>query len=77
MNLNDLSKPLIISKFLQLHLSGYLSPLTRVSPIAGLWYLLEHHMLVLFESIQSYINQLEFDSIIGLSVFARIWTADS
>ena len=51
-------------------LSGYFSQPTRMSPIAGSQYLLEHHMhmLELFESTQYYINQLEFDYKIGLSV---------
>ena len=53
----------------QLQLGGYLSPPSRVPPIAGLQYLLEHHMLVLFESTHSYINQLEFDFIIVLPRF--------
>ena len=44
--------------------------------IAGLWYLLEHHTLVIFESTQSFINQLEFDQIIGLFVNTGIWTSD-
>ena len=38
-----------------LSIGVYISLTTR------LWYLLEHHMLVLFESTESYINQLEFD----------------
>ena len=33
-------------------LDGYLSPPTRVPPIAALQHLLEHHLLVLFESTQ-------------------------
>ena len=37
---------------------------------------LEHHTLVLLESTQSYIDQLEFHYEIGLSVYARIWTDD-
>ena len=45
-------------------------------PVAGLQYLLEHHMLVLFESTQSYINGLAFDYIIGLSVYAEILTTE-
>ena len=36
---------------------------------------LEHHTLVSFDSSQSYINQLEFDYTIGLSVYAGICTA--
>ena len=61
---------------IQLHLSGFLSLPTRMWPIAaaGLQYLLEQHMLV---STQSYIYQLEYDYIIGLSVYARIWTANA
>ena len=43
----------------QLQLGGYFSPPTRVPSIARWQYLLEHHMLVLFESTQSNINQLE------------------
>ena len=58
-SLDDSSKPLII---LNVH---------RASPIFGrLQYLLEHHTLALFESTQSYINQLEFGYIIGLSLNA-------
>ena len=55
---------------LQLHLGGYFSPPTRVPPITGLQYLLEHHRLVFFEWTQPFINQMEFDYIylIGLSV---------
>ena len=56
------------------NLCGYLSPPTRMTPIAGLQYLLEQNTLVLFESTQTYIKQLEFDYIIGLSVHARILT---
>ena len=55
------------------NLSGYLSPPTRALPIAGLQYLLEYYKLVLFELTQSYLHQLEFDYIIGLSVYAWIW----
>ena len=62
----------MVPEFLQLHLEGYLSPPTRVPPIAGLCYLQEHHMLALFESTQSYINYLEFDYITSLSVYAGI-----
>ena len=43
---------------LQIHISGYFLPPTRMPPIAGLQYLLEHHTLALFESTQSFINQL-------------------
>ena len=48
------------------------------SPIAGLQYFLEHHTLVLFESTQSYINQLELKknslmSIHGGKVTSSIW----
>ena len=40
-----------ISQSKYFYLSGYLSPPTRIkdAPIAGLQYLLEYHMLVLFE----------------------------
>ena len=52
----------------QLHLVGYFITTYKGSPIAGLPYLLEQHMFVLFESTQYFINQLELDNIIGLSV---------
>ena len=48
--------------YLQLHLGGYLSP------PAGLPNFLEHHRLVFFVSAQSYVDQLEFDWLTGLSV---------
>ena len=48
----------------------------RYPHVAGLQYLLEYHTFVLFESTQSYINQLEFDYTVGLSVYAGIWTTD-
>ena len=44
----------------------FISTYKSAAPIAGLQYLLVHHALVLFESTQAYINQLEFDYIIGL-----------
>ena len=59
-----------------MHLFGYFLPLHtyKDAPIEGLQYFLEHHRQVLFES--TYINQLEFDNIIGLSVCAGIRTTD-
>ena len=64
----------ILSPNFQLHLGGYLSPLVGVPPppIAGLLCLLEHHMLVLLESTKSHTNKLEFDYIMGMSVYAWI-----
>ena len=59
-----------------IHLGDYLSPPNRCSHEADLQYLPEYHMFVLFESTHSYINQLEFDNIIGLSAYAGILTAD-
>ena len=44
-------RPKIVSKFASASLNGYLSPPTRVSPIAELQYLLEYHTLVLFVTL--------------------------
>ena len=41
-------------------LNGYLSPPTRLFPIAGLQLLLDNHKLVLFEIAQYYHYKLEF-----------------
>ena len=45
-------RPTIVSKFASVSLSGYLSPPTRVSPFAGLQYLL----LVLFVKLNFLLN---------------------
>ena len=54
---------------------AYSSPPTRVPPIAGLRNLQEHHMVVLIETTQFYVKQLEleFDFVIGLTAYAGIW----
>ena len=81
LSLDNSGKPLSsvnacsLSPNLQLHLGGYLSLPKTVLPVAGLQYLLQHQTLVLFEATQSYINQLEFEHIIDLSVYAR-WSLD-
>ena len=43
---------------------------------AGLQFLIKYHTFALFESTQPYINQLDFDYIIGLSVDTGIGTAE-
>ena len=56
----------MVSKFVSASLSGYLSPPTRVSPNAGLQYLIESHTLVLFLTLNFQFeletaNQLGFE----------------
>ena len=59
-------RPKIISKSASASLSGYLSPPTSVSPVAGLQHLLEYHTLVLFVKLNFWFesetaNQLGFE----------------
>ena len=60
-----------------IHLGGFLPPPTKAHHEAGYRYLLEYHKFVSLELTQSYKNQLEFDFMKGLSIYAEIWTVDS
>ena len=67
MSLNNSDKPvehyecpLTVSKFASASLIGYSSPPTRVSPIAGLQYLLEYQTLVLFVKLNFW---FEFETV--------------